>query len=193
MTLDKIVQPSRGEWPVLLVACLVSTMFGCAAAGAHPGAQSVMKDDQRDLEAVRVTVGSVAHHIDSKRWTDLRSLYAGDVETDYTSLFGGTPQRQTGDALIAGWRGVLEKVATQHLLGPIEAHIAGSTARARCHVRALHLARGAPGGEQWEVLGHYLFDLSREESGWKITRMTLEMLLQTGNAKLLSEASAIRD
>ncbi|MEJ7758288.1 MAG: nuclear transport factor 2 family protein [Gemmatimonadaceae bacterium] len=152
-----------------------------------------MTDNQRDLEAVRVTVGSVAHHIDSKRWTELRSLYARDVETDYTSLLGGTPQRQTGDALIAGWRGALEKVATQHLLGPIEAHIDGSIARARCHVRALHHARGVPGGEQWEVLGHYVFDLSREASGWKITRMKLETLLQTGNVKLLSEASAIRE
>ena len=120
-----------------------------------------MTDNQRDLEAVRVTIGSVAHHIDSKRWTELRSLYARDVETDYTSLLGGTPQRQTGDALIAGWRGALEKVATQHLLGPIEAHIGGSTARARCHVRALHHARGAPGGEQWEVLGHYVRSVSR--------------------------------
>jgi len=144
---------------------------------------------QEDHEAVRSIVASVAHHIDAKRWKDLRALYADEVETDYTSLFGGTPQKQPGDALIPVWEGALGKVATQHLLGPIDLRIEGSHAKARCHVRAMHLAPGAPGGELWEVLGHYLFDLTRGPAGWKITYMKLETLLQTGNRNLLAEAS----
>jgi len=100
------------------------------------------------------------------------------------------PQQQSGDALIAGWRGVLEKVATQHLLGPITVEIDGTAAMARCHVRALHHAAGAPGGEHWEVLGHYVFCLQGGASGWKITAMKLETLLPTGNQNLLAEASA---
>lgn len=53
---------------------------------------------------------TVPHHIDGKRWAALRSLYADEVETDYTSLFGGEPHKQSADALVAGWRGVLERV-----------------------------------------------------------------------------------
>jgi hypothetical protein len=143
-----------------------------------------------EAEAVRSVVASVAHHIDAKRWNDLRALYADEVETDYTSLFGGTVQRQPGDALIPVWQGALGKVATQHLLGPIDVRVSGSTATASCHVRALHQAKGAPGGDEWEVLGHYLFDLTRGAAGWKIARMKLETLLQTGNRNLLAEAGS---
>jgi hypothetical protein len=57
-------------------------------------------------EAVRATVARVAHYIDAKQWQALRDLFALEVETDYTSLFGGTPLRQSGDALIARWRSV---------------------------------------------------------------------------------------
>ena len=143
-------------------------------------------------EAIRGTVVSVVHHIDAKRWSDLRALYAGDVDTDYTSLFGGTPQRQSGDALINGWREVLANVVTHHLLGPIEVRVTGSTAQAESHVRALHYTARAPGGAYWEVSGHYVFELARgtsAESTWHITAMTLETTMQTGNVNLLSEAS----
>ena len=146
--------------------------------------------DQEEIEAIRAVVANVAHHIDAKRWEDLRALYSSEVETDYTSLFGGTPAKQAADALIASWRGVLTNVATQHLLGPIEVRTQTVTAVARCHVRAFHLAPRAPGGAVWEVLGHYVFELFREPAAWKITKMKLETLLQTGNAQLLAEASA---
>ncbi len=107
-----------------------------------------------DLEQVRSTVVRVTHHVDRKDWGALRALYADEVETDYTSLFGGTPQRQPADDLIAGWRKALAAVSTQHLLGPIEVELGGSSAVAECHVRAWHHARGAPGGEEWVVGGH---------------------------------------
>jgi hypothetical protein len=57
-------------------------------------------------------IARVAHEIDLKAWPMLRALYADQVETDYTSLFGGTPQRQRGDDLIAGWRRVLSAGAS---------------------------------------------------------------------------------
>jgi hypothetical protein len=148
-----------------------------------------MSHSLQETEAIRTIVANVAHHIDGKRWADLRALYAATVTTDYTSLFGGTPQKQSCDDLIAGWRGVLQSVATQHLLGPIVVHSTGDAATARCHVRAIHQAPKAPGGELWEVLGHYVFDLWLEGTGWKISGMKLETLMQTGNAKLLAEAS----
>jgi hypothetical protein len=149
-----------------------------------------MAQNYEDDQAISTVVANVAHHIDAKRWAELRALYAESVETDYRSLFGGSAQTQPGDALIEGWRRVLAKVKTQHLLGPIQVSVNARSAVARCHVRALHQLTGAPSGEQWEVLGHYVFELSSGD-GWKITKMKLETLLQTGNSKLLAEAAAI--
>ena len=140
-----------------------------------------------DYEDIRHLIASVAHHIDAKRWRELRALYADEVATDYTSLFGGSPQRQAADALRETWQTVLARVATHHLLGPIDVELAGDTARARCHVRAMHVGSGAADGSEWEVLGHYRFELVRGPSGFRITSMTLETTHQTGNRKLLEQ------
>lgn len=149
------------------------------------------ENDVREL--LRGVVADVAHHIDAQRWDALQDLYSNTVSTDYTSLFGGSPQVQSRKALIEGWRQVLTGVSTQHLLGPITVELQGVTATARCHVRALHSAAGAPGGSDWEVLGHYVFQLRLETSEWAIAAMTLETLMQMGNSRLLEEVSAARE
>jgi len=165
--------------------------FSACAAAPRPAPAAVQAQDQ-DADSVRAVVAAVAHHIDGKDWEALRGLYAERVRTDYTSLFGGAPVEQTGEALIAGWRGVLTRVETQHLLGPIVVDIAGASAVARCHVRALHVAAGAASGDSWEVLGHYVFELERSDQRWMIRKMTLEASIQRGNPKLLEEANAGR-
>jgi hypothetical protein len=142
-----------------------------------------------EITELQSIVACVAHHVDAKRWAELRTLYADELDTDYTSLFGGTPQRQTADALVGGWRTALARVATQHLLGPVVVHLRGTQATARCHVRAMHVLAGAASGASWEVLGHYVFELARGDAGWKIVGMKLETLLQLGNTKLLQETA----
>jgi len=142
-----------------------------------------------EIENIQSIIVRVAHDIDRRQWSRLRALYADEVETDYTSLFGGAPQRQSGDDLIQGWQKVLAKVSTQHLLGPIDVTLSGTAATAECHVRAWHHATGAPGGAEWVVGGHYVFELAKTSETWRITTMKLETFHQSGNTKLLQEAS----
>ena len=40
------------------------------------------------------------------------------------------------------------------------------------------------------VAGHYVFQLGKEDGGWKIRKMKLEASYQTGNTKILEEAAA---
>ncbi len=142
-------------------------------------------DASADILAVQTAVTRVAHTIDGKRWTELRALFADTVQTDYTSLFGGEVQEQRADDLIGAWRSLLGAIVTQHFLGPIEAEVSGHVARAECHVRGYHVKKGAPGGDEWMVAGHYVFELQRTASGWKIRKMRLDATLQSGNLKLL--------
>lgn len=138
------------------------------------------------LNRIRDDIAAIAHHIDRKRWPELTALFAAVVETDYTSLFGGAPVRQSAEILVAGWRSALEHVTTQHLLGPIAVRMQGASAAASCHVRAFHHRAGAADGEDWEVLGHYRFELASPNGKWEITRMMLETFHQLGNKKLLA-------
>jgi hypothetical protein len=141
-----------------------------------------------DRESIETTVANVSHFIDHKQWRELRGLYADTVQTDYTSLFGGEVQTQPGDALIEAWRKLLTPIVTQHLLGPITVELNGASATAHCHVRGYHHAGGIPGGEEWMVAGHYVFQLTKTGPMWTISSMKLEAFYQTGNTKLLELA-----
>lgn len=148
------------------------------------------RSDRSDVEQIEATVVGVSHFIDGRQWRELRELFADDIETDYTSLFGGEVQKQRADDLMEGWRALLTPVVTQHLLGPIHIEITGASAIASCHVRGYHRARNAPpGGDEWIVAGHYVIELEKADRSWKIRRMKLETFYQTGNTKLLEEVA----
>lgn len=163
------------RWSVLSLPLFVAA--GCAHAGEAPTVE------------VETVVTNVAHHIDGRDWSNLRSLFADEVETDYTSLFGGEVQSQPSDDLMAAWKSLLTPVVTQHQLGPITVDITNDRATAHCHVRGYHYLANAPGGDQWMVAGHYVFQLRRVAGAWKIEKMKLETFYQTGNEKLLQEAA----
>lgn len=134
---------------------------------------------------VRATVLAVVHQIDARKWNELQQLFATRVAVDYTSLFGGEASQTSAAELVGGWRTALESVVTQHLLGPIDVRVTDRKAEAECHVRALHFRAGAPGGETWEVLGHYIFALALDGHKWRVSGMKLETHHQLGNSALL--------
>ncbi|HEY2509724.1 MAG TPA: nuclear transport factor 2 family protein, partial [Polyangiaceae bacterium] len=74
-------------------------------------------------------------------------------------------------------------------LGPIAVSGADNSATAGCHVRGYHFAQGLRDGQEWMIAGHYLFELGKEGSAWKIRKMTLETFYQTGNLNLLEQAA----
>jgi len=146
-----------------------------------------LNDLTRD-HAVRSVVARIAHTIDTRRWQELRALYAEHVLTDYTSLFGGEPQHQTADDLIETWRRMLSPLdATQHLVGPIEVHLGSAQATAECHVRGYHVSSRATGGDEWMVAGQWVIQMVEREGGWLIETMTLRTFYQTGNRNLLGQ------
>jgi hypothetical protein len=149
--------------------------------------------EMKDLaaaEAVRTVVARIANTIDTRRWTELRALFADEVTTDYTSLFGGDVQHQSGDALIAAWRQVLSPLdATQHVTGAVDVQRRGTVAVAECNVRGYHVFERAPGGSEWLVAGQWIIELMESDERWLVTRMTLRTFYQTGNRDLLAQAA----
>jgi hypothetical protein len=90
--------------------------------------------------------------------------------------------------LIDAWRKLLTPITTQHLLGPVTTELTLGKATARCHVRGYHHVKGAAGGDEWMVAGHYVFELGTDGAAWKIHGMTLQAFYQSGNLKLLEVA-----
>jgi 3-phenylpropionate/cinnamic acid dioxygenase small subunit len=173
----------------LAIASAVCGAVACRPApAATPTAASGVDSEARAVESVVVRV---AHFIDARRWTELAALFADEVETDYTSLFGGHVQKQPSSELVlGGWQKLLAPLErTQHLLGPIDVVTRDDRATAECHVRAYHRSRRGAEGDEWMVAGHYVFELAKVGGTWKIQKLTLNAYYQTGNTKLLQEAA----
>jgi len=152
--------------------------------------------DMASEEAIRNVVARVANTVDTRRWTELRALFADEVTTDYTSLFGGEVLTQPGDNLIAMWRQMLSPLdATQHVTGAIDVQQRGAGAAvAECSVRGYHICARAAGGSEWMVAGQWIIEMTQGDGGesgdrWLVTRMTLRAFYQTGNRDLLAQAA----
>ena len=65
-------------------------------------------------------VVALFHAIDDLDWAAVMASLTGEVAIDYTSLWGGQPDRLDAEQLVSAWRELLPGFdATQHLLGPI--------------------------------------------------------------------------
>jgi hypothetical protein len=144
-----------------------------------------------EAEQVRKVIRGVLESVDARRWGSLTDGFAESVYVDYTSLFGGYPRSYIADDLVENWRQLLERFSmTRHVLGPIVVLGDESKAQAKCPVRINHFLRGAQGGEEWVVIGQFVFTLEKRDRTWRIEGLVLDVRSQEGNSNLLVEAFA---
>jgi SnoaL-like protein len=118
------------------------------------------------------------HAIDGRDWPAVRAGFTDEVRTDYTSLFGGSPETISADDLVARWRGLIPGfTATQHITGPVVA----TDDRLETHVIAHHWLDG----DTWVVYGHYV---ARTVDG-RIAELTLQTFHETGDRDILAAAT----
>jgi hypothetical protein len=134
------------------------------------------------------TVVAFFHAVDRRDWAGTRRCLTDTVTVDYTSLFGGSAEQLAADDLLTRWRGLLPGFdATQHLLGPIAVTRAdGDRSTTEFNVRAYHKL----GSDVWLVAGRYELNLTRDgDTGWLVSGITLHVLYQDGDPRLVSLAS----
>ena len=127
-------------------------------------------------------IAAFFHDVDRRDWTAVRNGLADEVDTDYTSLFGGEPEHLTAGTLVGRWRGLLPGFdATQHLLGPVAVTgTDGATTTAECNVRAYHRL----GDRVWMVAGRYTLTVR----GGRVAGIVLHTLYEEGDRGLVEEA-----
>jgi len=162
-----------------MVAMALEGAAGSAAL-AEPG------NDPRDEARVRQTVLAVPTNADLRAFDAIAPLFADHTVIDYTSLWGGTAETMTPEALMRAWASVLPGFdATWHEIGEIEVRLAGDQAIATASVDARHwLGEGF-----WRVMGHYDVRLVRLDGRWRITRMTLTVSGEEGHRSMVQQAT----
>jgi hypothetical protein len=160
-----------------LLGAALLTIVGVDMSVASPA-------DQARIAGV---ISAVAVYADNRDFRPLERFFAPEITIDYTSLWGGEPQRFTPSALMDAWAGLLPGFdATRHELSDIQVEIRDDVARAQARVRATHWL----GDRTWVVAGSYDYALSRTDTGWQVSRMRFHLSGESGDRALVQEAAA---
>ena len=137
-----------------------------------------------DHSEIRNLVASLGVLVDRRDWPALKALFTATVDVDYSSLFGGSPERIHRDALVGTWEAFLPRfTSTEHLIGMPSIQLTGNFAQARAPVVAWHFV-GEPLKstlKKWVVGGHYDIGCERTPDGWRIASLKLDAVWQEGS------------
>jgi 3-phenylpropionate/cinnamic acid dioxygenase small subunit len=148
----------------------------------------VITTNDRD-EIVDATT-RMAWFADRRDWDALLTVFADEVDLDYTSLTGGEPARLKAADVVAGWRAGLGGLdATQHLVSNHLVEVDGDRAVVTAQFQAVHVLANPHGDPTWTLGGHYRFGLVRADGGWRIDAVTMTTTWATGNQHIMTPAA----
>lgn len=178
----------------LRLAALLICSFGVIQAGcsAQPPktSASLQSEKYRYDEQVKQSITTMVNAIDTKNWNEAIAQFSDTVYVDYSSLSGLPGSEVKATDLVNGWKKLLTKAKTHHILSNFDISVEGNQAEAYSHVYASHLA---PDINYWDAYGRYHHKLQKVNDQWKITSMTLLMHGQKGNTKFLQEISQMNE
>ena len=156
-----------------------------------------MEDDKLQLLLDRAEISDVqlryATGLDSRDWPLFRSCFTNEneIETDFTSVFGGDPRKVSADRWTEAARRSLSGLkATQHMITNHVITIAGDDATCIAYVQARHYLPNDSGDSMQTMFGYYTNRFVRTSAGWKIRACKLTLSWQTGNSNIFTLASA---
>ncbi len=144
-----------------------------------------------DRADIMDTIHKYATGIDLHDWATYRSIFADEVEFDFSSFEGQPPTMMKADDWVAQVRSVLAGFdATQHVLTNHVIDIDGDRASTTVYMQAEHFLANNQGDNSIALGGYYNHVLSRTPSGWKITKCKLTVTWNRGNRHLFQMAAA---
>ena len=143
-----------------------------------------------EKQAIQDLILKYAWGIDSRDWTLFRSIFADEVEMDFSSYSGTPASRMSADEWVANCRALLPGFdATQHVLTNFMIDVDGDTATAIVYMKAEHFIANHLGDNSHTLGGHYTHRLTRAGTGWKIHGTTLTVTWSRGNRQVYELAA----
>jgi len=154
-----------------------------------------MDDTKLQLLLDRAEISDVqlryATGLDSRDWPLFRSCFTDQIETDFTSVFGGEPRKVSADRWTEAARRSLSGLkATQHMITNHAITVAGDDATCIAYVQARHYLPNDTGDYTQTMFGYYTNRFVRTPAGWRIRACKLTLTWQTGNWGIFALASA---
>ncbi|MEP6900378.1 MAG: nuclear transport factor 2 family protein [Actinomycetota bacterium] len=147
--------------------------------------KQISEQNVADEMAIRLVVDEIDNACDAKDWEKCRSFFAGEVETDFTSLAGGEPVTISADDLIGAWKANLfAEKKTFHQRGNHRIEIDGRSATVFSKAYAFNLLESGEVTGLWEVWGNYSHRFKQTNDGWKCAGITLLVIHQRGDERV---------
>ena len=132
--------------------------------------------------------------VDTRDWVLYRSCFTDEIDTDFTSIFGGEPRRVKADRWVASARQILTGLkATQHMITNHVITITGDEATCVAYVQARHHLPNQLGESDQTMFGYYTNRFVRTPDGWKITACKLTVTWNSGNWAIFDLARKVFD
>lgn len=142
-----------------------------------------------DRQEIGDTILKYASGIDQRDWERYRSIFADEVEIDFSSHSGIPAELMNAndwvDAVSALQNGF---DATQHTLTNFSYDIKGDEAVVDVYLTAEHFLTNDQGDNNVALGGYYTHHLRRSTDGWKIYKCKLTVTWNRGNRHLYDMA-----
>ncbi len=147
--------------------------------------------DLLDRAAISDTVLAYGTGVDRRDWALYRSIFADEVEFDF-STWNGWKTRMKADDWVAAVRETLSGFdATQHNLTNHVITLHGDTADITVHMTARHYLVVDGVGQTQILGGFYQHKLARAGARWQITHCSLVITWMEGDMALFDKAKAL--
>ncbi len=145
-----------------------------------------------DKLAVAECVYRYATGVDTRDWAMYRSLFADEVEVDFSSFAPGLPPvTMAADEWVAEAEAAIRGLAaTQHMMSNPLVELDGDRAQVTMYVRAHHVFDPDDPESYYTVGGYYRNRLVRDGGNWKLTRVNLNVTWRLGNPEIMEAARA---
>jgi hypothetical protein len=143
-------------------------------------------DERLDVAEV---VYAYATGIDTRDWQLYRSIFADEVEIDFSSWDGSAPRRMRADDWVAGVQPLFHGLdATQHSMTNPRVSIDGSRATCVMYMQAAHFLASSEGDAEFTIGGYYTDQLVKTPAGWRLCGVKLTVLWSRGNKHIMALA-----
>ena len=147
-----------------------------------------------DREDIARMIVSLGHSYDTRDWALHRSLFADEIDMDFSASIGSGLTRMRADDWVAAVRPFFEALdATQHIGMPLAISIEGDRAEATAMLHAQHFLKEARGESVQRMIGSYDIDFTRTADGWKIVKVVQHIDWNEGNWYVFEKAAGISE
>lgn len=143
-----------------------------------------------DHQAICETVYRYGYALDTSDWALYRSVFADEVDFDFSTYTGRPLIRMRAEDLVASAATLFAGfAATQHTMTNPLVSIDGDRGRCSMYIEAAHSVDPDPGAPWFVMGGHYEDKLVRHNGAWLLDAVTMKLRWTRGDRSIMRTAA----